>query len=169
MIYYAAGALVHKAVVDLSRMVRVRLTSLTPKKQVAEGGKSSRMTIGKDEALITINHNAGKKQVAARLCSYRDSTGDNETQLTEQTLLSAIKNYKVNTIVLRCMTNTKTAKKKQDWFKYIKHVEFAMRSSSISGTHITPFEAARGRLPRLVIDNPFRDRLRPGFIPKDPV
>ena len=42
--------------------------------------------------------------------------------------------------ILRCMTNTKTAEK-QDWYKYIKYVEFAMRSSPISGTHITPFEA----------------------------
>ena len=32
-----------------------------------------------------------------------------------------------------------------------------MRSSPISGTRITPFEAARGRLPRLVIDNPLLD------------
>ena len=58
--------------------------------------------------------------------------------------------------MLRCTTNTKTAEK-QDWFKYIKYVEFAMRSSPVSGTHITPFEAARGRLPRLVIDNPLLD------------
>ena len=59
--------------------------------------------------------------------------------------------------MLRCsMTNTKTAEK-QDWFKYIKYIEFAMRPSPISGTHITPFEAARGRLPRLVIDNPLLD------------
>ena len=58
--------------------------------------------------------------------------------------------------ILRCITNTKTAEK-QDRFKYIKHVEFAMRPSLISGTHITPFETARGRLPRLVIDNPLFD------------
>ena len=55
MIFYAAGALAHKIVVDLSRVVRVCLTSLTPKKRAVEGGKSSRMTIGKDKTLITIN------------------------------------------------------------------------------------------------------------------
>ena len=64
------------------------------------------------------------------------------------------------------MTNTKTAEK-QDWFKYIKHVEFAMRSSPISGTHITPFEAARGRLPRLVIDNPLLDSELPESLPME--
>ena len=32
-----------------------------------------------------------------------------------------------------------------------------MRPSPISGTHITPFEAVGGRLPRLVIDNPLLD------------
>ena len=32
-----------------------------------------------------------------------------------------------------------------------------MRSSPISGTHIAPFEVVRGRLPRLVIDNPLLD------------
>ena len=68
--------------------------------------------------------------------------------------------------MLRCMTNTKTAEK-QDWFKYIKHVEFAMRSSPISGTHITPFEAARGRLPRLVIDNPLLDSELPESLPME--
>jgi len=64
------------------------------------------------------------------------------------------------------MTNTKTAEK-QDWFKYIKHIEFAMRSSPISGTHITPFEAARGRLPRLVIDNPLLDSELPESLPME--
>jgi hypothetical protein len=68
--------------------------------------------------------------------------------------------------ILRCMTNTKTAEK-QDWYKYIKHVEFAMRSSPISGTHITPFEAARGRLPRLVIDNPLLDSELPESLPME--
>ena len=68
--------------------------------------------------------------------------------------------------MLRCMTNTKTAEK-QDWFKYIKYVEFAMRSSPISGTHITPFEAARGRLPRLVIDNPLLDSELPESLPME--
>jgi len=68
MIYYVADSLVHKIVVDLSRMVCVCITSLTPKKSVIEGGgKSSRMTYGKEKALIAINSNAGKKQVAARL------------------------------------------------------------------------------------------------------
>ena len=96
MIYYAADALVHKTVVDLSRMVRVCLTSLTPKKRAIEGGgKSSRMTYGNEETLIAINQNAGKKQVAARLRSYRDCTGDNETQLAEQSLLNTIKNHEV--------------------------------------------------------------------------
>ena len=93
LIYYAADSLVHKIVVGLSRMVRVCLTSLTPKKKETEGGgKASRMTYGKEESLIAINQNSGKKQVAARLRSYRDCTGDNETQLTEQSLLNAIKN-----------------------------------------------------------------------------
>ena len=68
--------------------------------------------------------------------------------------------------ILRCMTNTKTAEK-QDWYKYIKYVEFAMRSSPISGTHITPFEAARGRLPRLVIDNPLLDSELPESLPME--
>ena len=97
LIYYAADSLVHKIVVDLSRMVRVCLTGLTPiKKEIEEGGKASRMTYGEKESLIAINQNAGKKQVAARLRSYRDCTGDNETQLTEQSLLNAIKNRKVD-------------------------------------------------------------------------
>ena len=68
--------------------------------------------------------------------------------------------------ILRCMTNTKTAEK-QDWYKYIKYVEFAMRSSPISGTHITPFEAARGRLPRSVIDNPLLDSELPESLPME--
>jgi len=34
--------------------------------------------------------------VAARLRSYRDCTGDNETQLAEQSLLYATKNHKVD-------------------------------------------------------------------------
>ena len=47
MIYYAADSLVHKTVVDISRMVRVCITSLTPKKREIEGGgKSSRMAYG---------------------------------------------------------------------------------------------------------------------------
>ena len=87
MIYYAADALAHKIVADLSRMVRVCLTSPTLKKRAAVGGKSSRMTIGKDETIIAITNNAGKKQVTARLRSYRDCTGDNKTQLTQQSLL----------------------------------------------------------------------------------
>ena len=33
LLYYAADSLVHKIVVDLSRMVRVCITSLTPKKK----------------------------------------------------------------------------------------------------------------------------------------
>ena len=40
------------------------------------------MTYGKEESLIAVNQNAEKKQVAARLRSYRDCTGENETQLT---------------------------------------------------------------------------------------
>ena len=106
MIYYAADALVHKTVVDLSRMVRVCLTSLTPKKRAIEGGgKSSRMTYGKEETLIAINSNAGKKPVAARLRSYRGCTGDNETQPTEQSLLNAIKNHKVDKNEAKHMDN----------------------------------------------------------------
>ena len=54
------------------------------------------MIYGKEESPIAINQNAGKKQVAARLRSCRDCTGDNETQLTEQSLLSTIKNRKVD-------------------------------------------------------------------------
>ena len=97
LIYYAADPLVHKIAVDLSRMVRVCLTELTPKKKAIEGGaKASRMTYGKEESPIAINQNAGKKQVAARLRSCRDCTGGNETQLTEQSLLNAIKNHKVD-------------------------------------------------------------------------
>ena len=42
-----------------------------------------------------------------------------------------------------------------------------MRSSPISGTHITPFEAARGRLPRLVIDNPLLDSELPESLPME--
>ena len=38
MIYYAADSLVHKIVVDLSRMVRVCLTNITWKKKAIEGG-----------------------------------------------------------------------------------------------------------------------------------
>ena len=105
MIYYAAGALVHKIVVGLSRMVRVCLTSPTPNKRAIEGGKSSRMTYGKDETLIAITNNAGKKQVAARLRSYSDCTGDNETQLAEQSLLNAIKNHKVDRNEAKHMDN----------------------------------------------------------------
>ena len=68
--------------------------------------------------------------------------------------------------MLRCMTNTKTVEK-QDWFKYIKYIESAMRSSPISGTHVTPFEAARGRLPCLVIDNPLLDSELPESLPME--
>ena len=45
MIYYAADALVHKIVVDLSRMVRVCLTSPTPKKRAIEGEKLSEVPV----------------------------------------------------------------------------------------------------------------------------
>ena len=38
MIYYAADALVHKIVVDLSRMVRVCLTNLTPRSKRSKEG-----------------------------------------------------------------------------------------------------------------------------------
>ena len=97
LIYYPADSSAHKIVVDLSRMVRVCITSLTPKKREIEGGgQSSRMAYGKEESLIAINSNAGNKQVAARLRSYRDCKGDNGTQLTEQSLLTAIKNRKVD-------------------------------------------------------------------------
>ena len=63
------------------------------------------MTYGKEETLIASNSNAGKKQVAARLRSYRDCTGDNETQLTEQSLLSAIKNHKADKSEAKHMDN----------------------------------------------------------------
>ena len=69
--------------------------SLTPKKKDYDGGgKDSRMTYDEKETLISSSSNAGKKQVTARLHSYRDCTGDDETQLTEQSLLNAIKAHK---------------------------------------------------------------------------
>ena len=52
--------------------------------------------------------------------------------------------------------NTKNGRK-QDWHQYVKFIEFAYRSSPIGDTQLTPFEAARGRLPRLVSDNPMLD------------
>ena len=107
LILYAADPLVHKIVVELSRMVRVCLVQLTPKKKEREGGaKASRMTYSKDEPLIAISQNAGKKQVAARLRSYRDCTGeDSETQLTEQSLLNAIKAHRVDRNEAKHMDN----------------------------------------------------------------
>ena len=57
---------------------------------------------------------------------------------------------------LRCMTNTRNGRK-QDWYHYAKYIELAYRSTPIAGTQLTPFEAARGRLPRLVSDNPLLD------------
>ena len=63
------------------------------------------MTYGKEETLIAINSNAGKKQVAARLRSYRDCTGDNATQPTDQSLLNAIKNRKVEKSEAKHMEN----------------------------------------------------------------
>ena len=57
---------------------------------------------------------------------------------------------------LRCMANTKNGRK-QDWYHYAKFIEFAYRSSPIGDTQLTPFKAARGRLPRLVSDNPLLD------------
>ena len=47
--------------------------------------------------------------------------------------------------------------RKQDWYQYIKVIEFAYRSPPIGGTQLAPFEAARGRLPRLVSGNPLLD------------
>ena len=48
LIHYASDPLVHKIVVDLSRMVRVCLMELAPKKKAVEGGaKTSRMAYGK--------------------------------------------------------------------------------------------------------------------------
>ena len=68
LIFYAADSLVHKIVVDLSRMVRVCITSLTPKKREIEGGgKSSRMTYGKEESLIAINR-MPKRSKSLRAC-----------------------------------------------------------------------------------------------------
>ena len=53
-VFYAAGSIVHKIVVDLSRMVRVCVTSLTPKKKETEGGrKASRVTYGEKETLTS--------------------------------------------------------------------------------------------------------------------
>ena len=43
--------------------------------------------------------------MAARLRSYRDCTGENETQLTEQSPLNAIKNHKVNRSEAKHMDN----------------------------------------------------------------
>ena len=54
------------------------------------------------------------------------------------------------------MTNTKNGRK-QNWYHYIKFIEFTYRSSPIGNTQLTPFEATRGRLPRLVSDNPLLD------------
>jgi len=105
LLHYASDPSVHKIVVDLSRMVRVCITQLTPKKKVEGGAKTSRMAYGKDESLIAINQNAGKKQVAARLRGYRDCTGENETQLTEQNLLNAIKNHKLDRSEAKHMVN----------------------------------------------------------------
>ena len=42
-----------------------------------------------------------------------------------------------------------------------------MRPSPILGTHITPFEVARCRLPRLVIDNPLLDSELPESLPME--
>ena len=70
------------------------------------------------ESLIAINQNAGKKQVAARLRSYRDCTGDNETQLTEQSLLNAIKAHKVDKSEAKHMDNLSCRCRRQhsaDW------------------------------------------------------
>ena len=68
LIHYASDPLVHKIVVDLSRMVRVCLTQLTPKKKAIEGGtKTSRMAYGKEETLIAIN-SAGRKRFGAGFC-----------------------------------------------------------------------------------------------------
>ena len=72
LIHYPSGPLVHKIVVDLSRMVRACLMELTLKKKAVEGGaKTSRMAYGKEDPSIAISQNSGKKQVAARLRSYR--------------------------------------------------------------------------------------------------
>ena len=82
------------------------LTELTPKKKAIEGGaKTYRMAYGKEESLIAISQNAGNKQVTARLRSYRDCTGENETQLTEQSFLNAIKNHKVDKSEVKHMDN----------------------------------------------------------------
>ena len=51
---YAADPLVNKIAVDLSRMVRVCIQQLTPKKKVEGGGKTSRMTYGKEERLPSV-------------------------------------------------------------------------------------------------------------------
>ena len=91
MLFYAADSVVHKIVSSLGRMVRVCVTSITPKKKAIEGPekRSTRMTYGKEETLIAISQNSGKSQVAARLRGYRDCTGENDTQLTEQSLLKS--------------------------------------------------------------------------------
>ena len=39
--------------------------------------------------------------------------------------------------------------KKADWNKMVKYLEFVYRRTPISGTNITPFEAMRGRKPRM--------------------
>ena len=105
LFHYASDPLVHKIVVELSRMVRVCTTQLTPKKRVEGGTKTSVMKYGKEESPIAIGANAGKKQVAARLRSCRDCTGESETQLTEQTLLNAIKNHKLDMSEAKHMDN----------------------------------------------------------------
>jgi len=106
LIDYAADPLVHKIVVDLSRMVRMCLTELTPKKKAIEGGaKASRMAYGKEESLIAINQDAEKKTGGGAPAHYRDCTGENETQLTEQSLPNAIKNHKVDKSEAKHMDN----------------------------------------------------------------
>ena len=49
---------------------------------------------------------------------------------------------------LRTIMNTKGLEKK-DWPKLVKYLEFVYRMTPIPGTNICPFEAARGRKPKL--------------------
>ena len=49
---------------------------------------------------------------------------------------------------LRTIMNTKGLEKKE-WPKLVKYLEFVYRMTPIPGTNICPFEAARGRKPKL--------------------
>ena len=57
---------------------------------------------------------------------------------------------------LRTLLNTPGAKK-QDWYKFVKFVQFAYRRMHIPGTNLSPYMIARGRQPRVPADMPLVD------------